>query len=46
MVRVIDADPDQESTRKLLTIWDLDNDEKIERIELSNIVVLLDTNDN
>lgn len=46
MVMVFNSDPEQESTSKLLTIWDLDNDEKIERIELSNIVVLLDADDN
>lgn len=46
MVSVINSDSGQESTSKLLTIWDLDNDDKIERIELSNITVLLDADNN
>ncbi len=38
---------DQEPVgQELLVIWDLDNDDKIERIELDNIVVRLDKDDN
>jgi hypothetical protein len=46
MSQVIESDAGQESANRLMTIWDLDNDEKIERIELSNITVLLDADDN
>jgi len=46
MNQVIESDAGQESVNRLMTIWDLDNDEKIERIELSNITVLLDADNN
>jgi len=46
LVTVISTDAGQESASRLMTIWDLDNDEKIERIEMSNITVLLDADNN
>ncbi|MEO0331977.1 MAG: hypothetical protein AAF223_09865 [Bacteroidota bacterium] len=46
MNSIISSDAGQESASSLMTIWDLDNDKKIERIELSNITVLLDADHN
>ncbi|MEM6841441.1 MAG: hypothetical protein AAF632_04390 [Bacteroidota bacterium] len=46
MNNIISSDAGQESANRLMTIWDLDNDKKIERIELSNITVLLDADHN
>ena len=43
---IIVSDEGQESANRLMTIWNLDNDDKIERIELSNITVLLDADNN
>ncbi|WKN43538.1 hypothetical protein [Tunicatimonas pelagia] len=43
---IIASDAGQESASRLMTVWDLDNDEKIERIEMSNITVLLDADNN
>ncbi|MGD1889345.1 MAG: EF-hand domain-containing protein [Cyclobacteriaceae bacterium] len=46
MNQIIESDAGQESANRLITIWDLDNDDKIKRIELSNITVLLDADNN
>ncbi len=43
---IISSDTGQESASRLMTIWDLDNDKKIERIEMSNITILLDADNN
>ncbi|MGB3586637.1 MAG: hypothetical protein WBA23_08865 [Tunicatimonas sp.] len=43
---ILTSDTGQESASRLMTIWDLDNDKKIERIEMSNITILLDADNN
>lgn len=46
MASIIDIDQNERLAQNLLIIWDLDNDDKIERVELDNITVMLDENDN
>lgn len=42
----IKASNNPETVSRLFTVWDLDNDKKIERIELGEITIILDADDN
>ncbi|MEQ9440386.1 MAG: hypothetical protein RIG62_15130 [Cyclobacteriaceae bacterium] len=46
MKQSIHASKDPNAVNRLFTVWDLDNDKKIERIELGDFTVLLDADDN
>nr|WKN37419.1 hypothetical protein K4G66_01685 [Tunicatimonas sp. TK19036] len=46
MNQAIQTNNDPEAVNRLFTVWDLDNDKKIERIELGNVTVLLDADNN
>lgn len=43
MVIILDSD---QTAGQLLVVWDMDNDDKIEKVELDNVTVMLDQDDN
>lgn len=46
MASIVDIDKNERLAQNLLIIWDLDNDDKVEKVELDNITVMLDEDDN
>lgn len=46
MNSIVEASENGQVAQRLFVIWDQDNDDKIEKIELENITVMLDNDDN
>lgn len=46
MASIVDIDKNERLAQNLFIIWDLDNDDKIEKVELDNVTVMLDEDGN